>query len=168
MIDMTGELSPSVEPSVETSSVENCRIAERRMKSSNMLLLFLLFTFDQSVSAADATIDFNRDIRPILSDNCYACHGPDESHREGGFRLDRKDSAFAKAESEAVVIVPGKPQLSELITRIVTDDEDLRMPPADSTKSLTREQIELLKKWVAQGANWQEHWAFISPVTAPA
>ena len=138
------------------------------MKSSNTLLLFLLFTFDQSVSAAESTIDFNRDIRPILSDKCYACHGPDESHREGGFRLDRKDSAFGKAESEAVVIVPGKPELSELIARIVTDDEDLRMPPADSTKSLTGDQIELLKKWVAQGAVWQEHWAFIPPVKRDA
>ena len=130
---------------------------------------FWIFTaivagISSNASAADTAIDFNRDIRPILSDNCYACHGPDEVHREGGFRLDRKGSAFGKAESEAVVIVPGKPELSELIARIVTDEEDLRMPPADSTKSLTREQIELLKKWVAQGAVWQEHWAFIPPV----
>ena len=88
----------------------------------------------QNASAAEAKIDFNRDIRPILSDNCYACHGPDESHREGGFRLDRKDSAFGKADSDSVVIVPGKPEASELIVRIVTDDVDLRMPPADSTK----------------------------------
>jgi hypothetical protein len=114
--------------------------------------------------AADSKIDFNRDIRPILSDNCYVCHGPDEAHREGGFRLDRKDSAFGKSDSDEVVIVPGKPELSVLIARIVTDDQDLKMPPADSTKSLTEEQIELLKKWVAQGANWQEHWAFIPPV----
>ena len=78
--------------------------------------------------------------------------------------MDRKDSAFGKADSDEVVIVPGKPELSELITRIVTDDQDLKMPPADSTKSLTEEQIELLKKWVARGANWQEHWAFIPPI----
>ena len=115
-------------------------------------------------SAADSKIDFNRDIRPILSDNCYACHGPDEAHREGGFRLDRKDSAFGKADSDNLVIVPGKPEASELIARIVTTDDDLRMPPVDSTKSLTGEQIELLKRWVAQGATWREHWSFVSPI----
>ena len=118
----------------------------------------------QNASAAEAKIDFNRDIRPILSDNCYACHGPDESHREGGFRLDRKDSAFGKTDSDSVVIVPGKPDASELIARIVTDDVDLRMPPADSTKSLSKGQIDLLKRWVEQGATWQEHWAFMPPV----
>ncbi|MDA0806375.1 MAG: PSD1 and planctomycete cytochrome C domain-containing protein [Planctomycetota bacterium] len=118
----------------------------------------------QNASAAEAKIDFNRDIRPILSDNCYACHGPDESHREGGFRLDRKDSAFGKTDSDSVVIVPGKPDASELIARIVTDDVDLRMPPADSTKSLSKDQIDLLKRWVEQGATWQEHWAFMPPV----
>lgn len=127
-------------------------------------LTSLLAVVSSPVVAAESKIDFNRDIRPILSDNCYACHGPDEAHREGGFRLDRKDSAFGKADSDEVVIVPGKPELSELIARIVTDDQDLKMPPADSTKSLTKEQIELLKKWVIQGANWQEHWAFIPPV----
>jgi hypothetical protein len=113
---------------------------------------------------AESKIDFNRDIRPILSDNCYACHGPDETHREGGLRLDRKDSAFGKADSDATVIVPGKPELSELIARIVSDDEDLRMPPKDSTRSLTPAQIELLKQWIAQGASWKEHWSFIPPV----
>ncbi|MGZ0163806.1 MAG: DUF1553 domain-containing protein [Planctomycetales bacterium] len=138
------------------------------MSARFWILTAVVAGISSNASAAESTIDFNRDIRPILSDKCYACHGPDESHREGGFRLDRKDSAFGKAESNSVVVVPGKPELSELIARIVTDDEDLRMPPADSTKSLTREQIELLKKWVAQGANWQEHWAFISPVKRDA
>lgn len=128
------------------------------------ILTTLTAVFGSVASAADSEIDFNRDIRPILSDNCYACHGPDEAHRQGGFRLDRKDSAFGKAETDEVVIVPGKPGDSELIARITTDDEDLKMPPADSTKSLTPAQIELLKKWIAQGAAWQEHWAFIPPV----
>tara|TARA_R110002072_G_scaffold303121_1_gene494520 strand:+ start:36711 stop:39794 length:3084 start_codon:yes stop_codon:yes gene_type:complete len=134
------------------------------MKTTAVLWLPVFVIFSESVSAADSKVDFNRDIRPILSDNCYACHGPDESHREGGFRLDRKDSAFGKADSDSVVIVPGKPEASELIARIVTDDVDLRMPPADSTKSLSEDQIDLLKRWVAQGATWREHWAFIPPV----
>lgn len=114
--------------------------------------------------SAESEINFDRDIRPILSDNCFACHGPDEAHREGGFRLDRKESAFSTADSGESVIVPGKPEASELIARILSDDADLRMPPADSTKSLTPEQIELLKRWVAEGADWQEHWSFIPPV----
>jgi hypothetical protein len=133
------------------------------MNSSFTPLMVLLLTLARSVTAADPGIDFNRDIRPILSDNCFACHGPDEAKREGGFRLDRKDSAFGKAESDDVVIVPGKPALSALVARIMTDDDDLKMPPPDSKKTLTPEQIQLLKKWVAQGASWQEHWAFIPP-----
>ena len=134
------------------------------MNPSFALSLILLPVLAQSVTAAESDIDFNRDIRPILSDNCFACHGPDEAQREGGFRLDRKDSAFGKAESDDVVIVPGKPELSALIARIVSDDDDLKMPPPDSKKSLTPRQIGLLKKWVAEGASWQEHWAFIPPV----
>ena len=127
-------------------------------------LTSFLAVVSSTVATAESKIDFNRDIRPILSDNCYACHGPDETHREGGFRLDRKDSAFGKADSDETVIVPGKPERSELIVRIVTDDEDLRMPPKDSTKSLTPAQIELLKQWIAQGADWKEHWSLIPPV----
>ena len=122
----------------------------------------LLIVFPVTSFAADE-IDFNRDIRPILSDKCYACHGPDEAHREGGFRLDRKDSALGEADSGEKVIVPGKPDASELIIRITTDDEDLVMPPADGTKHLSEDEIDLLKRWVASGADWQEHWAFIAP-----
>lgn len=118
----------------------------------------------QSPVEADSSIDFNRDIRPILSDNCYACHGPDEAHREGGIRLDLKDGAFGNGDSGEPVIVPGKPDASELVARILTDDEDLKMPPADSNKSLTAEQLDLLKQWIAQGAAWNEHWSFILPV----
>lgn len=126
----------------------------------------LLAVLSESASSQDTSIDFNRDIRPILSDKCYACHGPDEKQRSGGIRLDQKDSAFGKGESEEVVIIPGKPADSELVRRITSTDDDLRMPPADSTKSLQAEEIELLTKWIAQGADWQEHWAFIGPVQA--
>ena len=134
------------------------------MNRSFTTLIIIVLTSAGSIFAADSDIDFNRDIRPILSDNCYACHGPDEDNRSGEFRLDRRDSAFGKGESGEPVIVPGKPEMSELIVRIITDDEDLKMPPADSTKSLKPEQIELLKKWIARGADWQEHWAFVPPV----
>ncbi|MDA0587342.1 MAG: PSD1 and planctomycete cytochrome C domain-containing protein [Planctomycetota bacterium] len=117
----------------------------------------------RSARSEDDSIDFSRDIRPILSNNCFACHGPDEKQRKGGFRLDEKTSALGKGESGEPVIVPGKAEASELVARILSDDPDLRMPPAASNKHLTREQIELLKKWVATGADWQEHWAFVAP-----
>lgn len=116
---------------------------------------------------AAAEIDFNRDIRPILSNKCFACHGPDANQRKAKFRLDKKESAFGTAESGEHVIVPGKLDQSELVARITTDDADLQMPPADSKKSLKPEEIELLKQWVASGAEWSEHWAFITP-TKPA
>ncbi|MHC4877662.1 MAG: PSD1 and planctomycete cytochrome C domain-containing protein [Planctomycetota bacterium] len=121
-----------------------------------------------SASFAADDIDFNRDIRPILADKCYACHGPDEAQREGGFRLDRKDSALGEADSGAKVIVPGKLEASELVVRITTADEDLVMPPADETKQLSQAEIDLLKRWVAGGANWQEHWSFVAPQKSDA
>ena len=116
----------------------------------------------------DEAIDFSRDIRPILSNNCFACHGPDEKQRQGGFRLDEKASALGKGESGEPVIVPGKPDTSGLIARITSDDADLKMPPADSKKHLKPEEIELLKKWVAGGADWKQHWAFVAPIKPKA
>lgn len=133
------------------------------------LPLLMLFALDlRCASAEDDSIDFNRDIRPILSDNCFACHGPDQKQRQGGFRLDDKSSALGKGESGEPVIVPGNLDASGLIARITSDDSDLRMPPADSSKQLKPEQIAMLKKWVAGGASWQEHWAFVAPVKAKA
>ncbi len=114
-------------------------------------------------ACAEPTVDYDRQIRPLLADNCYACHGPDENHREGGFRLDQKDSAIAEADSGTPPIVPGDAESSEIYLRMVIDDEDLRMPPADSGKQLSEEQIELIRRWIDQGAAWQDHWAFIPP-----
>lgn len=108
-------------------------------------------------------VDYSRQIRPILSDVCYKCHGPDEETRQTSFRLDVKDSALGEADSGGKVIIPGDCSESVLIQRITSDDPSLRMPPADSGKNLTPEQIELLKRWVAEGAAWKEHWAFIKP-----
>ncbi|QDU16014.1 Planctomycete cytochrome C [Gimesia maris] len=108
----------------------------------------------------EATVDFSRDIRPILSNNCFFCHGPDEKHREGDLRLDTKAGAFES------VIVPGNLKASALIERILSDDPDMQMPPAESGKKLKPAEIELLKQWVAQGATWQEHWAYIKPERA--
>ncbi|MCH2207227.1 MAG: DUF1553 domain-containing protein [Lentisphaerales bacterium] len=112
-----------------------------------------------SVQAEDDQIDFNRDIRPIIAENCISCHGPDEHGREADLRLDTHEGILADN-----TVVPGKPEESEFITRIFTDDEDDLMPPPDSHKSLTQEQKELLKKWVKAGAPWQNHWSYVKPV----
>ncbi|HEY1784424.1 MAG TPA: DUF1549 domain-containing protein, partial [Pirellulales bacterium] len=116
----------------------------------------------RSAAAAEPVIEFNRDIRPILSENCFACHGPDARKREAGLRLDRAADASAKLESGTVAIVAGNAAQSELVRRINSTDNDERMPPPDSNKQLTPAQIELLKRWIAAGAEYQGHWSFLS------
>ncbi len=108
-------------------------------------------------------INFNRDIKPILSENCFACHGPDEKNRQGGFSLHTAAGATQPAESGAVAIQPRDPGRSELLSRVASTDPDLRMPPAETGKSLTAEQIALLKAWIEQGAEYKGHWAFEIP-----
>ncbi len=117
-----------------------------------------------SVRAAEP-LSFNRDIRPILSENCFRCHGPDASTREAELRLDLRDEAIA-----AKAIAPGHPDKSELVARILDADPDTRMPPVDSNRSLTPAQRETLKRWVAEGAPYEAHWAYVPPrrPTVPA
>ncbi|QDT57496.1 Planctomycete cytochrome C [Caulifigura coniformis] len=112
-------------------------------------------------------IVFNRDIRPLLSDKCFACHGPDKNHREAGLRLDLRDAATSKLESETTAIVPGKPDDSELIRRIASTDPDDRMPPGEHVKPLTPQQVDTFRRWIAEGAVYQDHWSF-TPVVRPA
>jgi hypothetical protein len=111
---------------------------------------------------ADSKVDFNRDIRPILSDVCFQCHGPDKAQRKGDLRLDVKDDVYQDRGGYALV-VPGKPDQSELYARLIDADEKQRMPPPDALRQLTKSEIELFKKWVEQGAEWQGHWAYITP-----
>ncbi len=129
--------------------------------------LLVLLSRVPTTLAAEKSIDFNRQIRPLLSDKCYACHGPNEAAREGGFRLDKKDSALGEADSGAHPIVPGDPAASEVYERLTTDDEFQRMPPAETNKSLAPEEIELIRRWIEQGAVWKEHWAFVAPQRPP-
>ena len=116
--------------------------------------------------ASAAEVDFAREIRPLLSENCFACHGPDANKRKAGLRLDVKESAFGKNESGEIAIVPGDVEKSELLRRVVSADKDEVMPPPKEHKKLKPEQVELLKRWIKEGANWTGHWAF-QPVKQP-
>lgn len=115
--------------------------------------------------AQEKPIKFVRDIRPLLAKNCFSCHGPDEAHRKAGLRLDTEEAAKAERRGRRAV-VPNDLDKSTLIQRIVSRDDD-QMPPADSGKTLTPEQIDLLKQWVKQGAKWGQHWAFEKPAPTP-
>ena len=110
-------------------------------------------------------VRFNRDIRPIMADTCFKCHGP--AKHEAGLRLDGRDQATKAAESGETPIVPGEPDKSELVRRIFAADESERMPPPEARKTLTAEQKDLLKRWVAEGAQYEKHWSF-EPVRRPA
>ncbi len=134
--------------------------------SGCLLLVLALPVSAASPSAPAGAIDFNRQIRPILSENCYACHGPDENKRKSKLRFDLKEDAFQPAKSGKLAIVPGKPGESELIRRISTADEDDVMPPVKTGKKLKPEQIALLRQWIEKGADWKTHWSF-EPVKSP-
>lgn len=112
--------------------------------------------------SGDKKIQFNRDVRPILSDKCFYCHGPDANKREADFRLDVESEAKKKL-SEGFALVPGHPDQSKLFERISSHDEDEIMPPADSGKKLSAEEMETLKRWIEQGAAYEPHWCFIPP-----
>lgn len=123
-------------------------------------LLLLIGGFALSgQAAAQETVDFDQRIKPLLSDRCYFCHGPDAENRQADLRLD------VEAAAKERVIEPGKPGESELIARIFADDPDVVMPPPSTKLSLTEEEKQLLRRWVESGAPWQEHWAFVPPVS---
>lgn len=112
-----------------------------------------------SSTVLGAQIDFNQDIRPLLSDNCFACHGPDANTREADLRLDIRNEAVKSIDGMRA-IVPGKSSESEIIARILSTDPDDLMPPPESGKELTAQQKELIKQWIDEGAQYQEHWSF--------
>ena len=114
------------------------------------------------IAAPDATVDFQRQVRPVLSDACFQCHGPDEATRIAGLRLDVRDGAFGERPSGAP-IVAGKPDQSLVYQRITDQDPARRMPPEYSHKKVTGEQADLIRRWIEQGAAWQEHWSFARP-----
>ncbi len=129
------------------------------MRLCPVLLAILVLPMAQ----AEEPISFSRQIRPILSENCIACHGPDDKARKAKLRLD--DEASAKADRKGdIAIVPGKPELSSLIQRIESKDPDEVMPPPKQHKVISPDQVALLKAWIRQGARWGKHWSY-EPVT---
>jgi hypothetical protein len=130
-----------------------------RWKIGRAFLILLL----ASARLRAGTLGYNRDIRPILSENCFPCHGADSAARKANLRLDRFEDAILPRKDSHPAIVPGKPQESALVSRITATDPDDIMPPAKTHKVLTAEQKDLLKEWIASGATYQPHWSLIAP-----
>ena len=138
-----------------------------KMKSlpKNLLLVLSLFALNASGLknwASSDEIHFNKDILPILSKHCIACHGPDKAQRKADLRLDTKQGLFSSLDGFSVVS-PGAPDKSLLVERIQAHDPDEIMPPPEAKNPMTQEQIDLLVAWVKQGAEWEGHWAFVTP-----
>ena len=124
----------------------------------------------RTVVAADRPVDFMRDIRPILSNNCFFCHGPDAKERKGGIdglRFDTADGIVADLGDGRRAVIPGQPEKSELMHRVRTKDPDALMPPKSSGKKLTPQEIELLNDWIKQGGKYAAHWSYVKPVRPP-
>jgi len=151
----------------------SCRSATRPVQSTRpghpgfaFALTVLVFAFARSsCPAADTRVEFNRQIRPLLADRCFRCHGPDARQRKGDLRLDTAEGATAKRDGSAA-IVPRDAQASELIRRITAGDEGERMPPLGAGKPLAPDEIQLLRRWVEQGAEYQPIWSLIPPTRA--
>jgi Protein of unknown function (DUF1549)/Protein of unknown function (DUF1553)/Planctomycete cytochrome C len=124
------------------------------MRTATLILLFASADF----SPAAPPVSYGRDVRPILSENCFFCHGQDPNQRKAELRLDTREG-----QREGDAVVPGKPDASELVARILSNEALKRMPPAKSNRKLTDEQKEILKRWIAEGANFEEHWAYVAP-----
>ena len=112
---------------------------------------------------AQAKLDYNRDVRPILAESCFNCHGPDANSRKAKLRLDTAGGATAERKGGIVPVVPGKPDESELVARIFSDDPDEQMPPPDHPMQLDADEKAILRQWIAEGAEYKGHWAFIKP-----
>ena len=134
------------------------------MKHASPGLLLVIAAAALPAAATAAGPDFNRDIRPILSNRCFKCHGPDEANQEAGLRLDHREAAIQELDSGERAIVPGHADSSELVARIMSDDPDLVMPPPHTKVSLSADEQRMLAAWVEAGAEYAPHWAFLPPV----
>ncbi|MFM9963656.1 MAG: DUF1553 domain-containing protein [Planctomycetaceae bacterium] len=137
-------------------------IRKSLLLTCRVIVVVLVTGFSVHAEPPDDSISFNRDIRPILSDVCFQCHGPDVKERKADLRLDRDDQLFVERDSRRV-LVAGHPAKSELFRRLTSTDDDQLMPPPSSGKKLTPQQVETIRRWIEQGAKYQGHWAFIPP-----
>jgi hypothetical protein len=134
--------------------------------SCRAAIVTLFLTALPAVSA-DRSVSFNRDVRPILSDKCYGCHGPDSVAKKIPLRLDSEAAAKADLGGGRHAVVDGNPAGSQMIQRITAENKGMRMPPVYSGLKLSDQEIETLRLWIAQGAKWQKHWSFIPPERPP-
>ena len=130
------------------------------MKRLTALSIFLIILIGLKTGQAKEKIQFNRDIRPLLSDNCFACHGPDEHERKGKLRLDIPEGGAFEDRDGFQAIIRKDADNSEIIARMISDDEDEIMPPPETGKKLNPQQIELIKRWINEGAEYEGHWSF--------
>ena len=121
----------------------------------------------QAPAPTPAKLAYNQDIEPILAENCFGCHGPDPGSRKAGLRLDRPEFAFAQRGKDLPALVAGQPDASPLVRRVESKLPKEMMPPAEAHKTLKPEEIALLRRWVAEGARYEEHWSFVAPVAHP-
>src|ERR1700716_3254248 len=135
--------------------------------SGQAIRLPMIFAAVFATAPLSAAVSFNRDIRPIMADTCFRCHGPDKNSRMAGMRLDLRDEALKPTKSGVTPIVPGKPDESAIIARIFSTTTAKIMPPQFAHKELTAKQKETIREWVAEGAVYEGHWAYI-PVKRPA
>jgi hypothetical protein len=145
------------------------RVLRRFLSSFRDLFCLVVTTCHLAGAQASQTnaapgVDFNRVIRPILSENCYKCHGPDDGARKSNLRFDRRTDALKPAKSGRIAIIPGAPEKSEMVARISATNQDKRMPPASTGKKLTTAQIADVRQWISAGAPYAEHWAYVKPV----
>ncbi len=130
-----------------------------RSRLTRIAALLALFAGPPGVRSSDeAMVDYNREIRPLLARRCFACHGPDAAARKAGLRLDRREAAVAETEAGSIPLVAGDPDASELIFRVEVDDDTLRMPPPGNGEPLTSAEVATFRRWVAQGAEYADHW----------
>lgn len=143
-------------------------LPSQKKRSLFLLILFVSGMLNISIAAEEPIpdiVDYNQHVRPILSQTCFQCHGPDEEHREADLRLDTVEGAYAKTGEEQGV-KPGSPEKSLIYQRMISNDPDMQMPPLDSDLHVSKRQIEIIKKWISQGAEYQDHWAF-EPIVQP-
>src|SRR5579863_8876164 len=142
-----------------------------RIGGTRLALLVSLFCVSVAGWGSDpdsGPVLFNRDIRPILSDRCYACHGPDKANRKTNMHFDTEEGAFTALNGGGFAVVRGDPSKSVMLQRISSDNQGFRMPPAYmGYAKLPDKQSDLIRRWIEQGAKWQLHWSFIPPESAP-